>query len=264
MKPLPSSICVLAVVGLAACSNSGGSTTLPSSVPTTLPSSISVSFDQTVCDIRAQVLSIVGQIQASALPPIRILGIGARVIRNDDDRLVLIDEHGRRLEEIPSSELSRPDRADGSHTVAMFPALPDDARTLTLVVPGVVIKEGDEMLELELPVTDPIEARFGPYPVRIASAKISDDVRSGPGEPPKHGVEVRFGSAGWYDEGRVLHPERIRVGEIERSCGWGRGRDPEFLTLNVQLPEGTSAGSVTLLDPVLKIRGPWEIEFTRP
>ena len=204
------------------------------------------------------------EIEASALPPVRILAVGARVIRNDDDRLVLIDEHGRRLEEIPSSELSRPDRADGSHTVAMFPALPDDARTLTLVVPGMVIKEGDEMLELELPVTDPIEARFGPYPVRIASAKISDDVRSGPGEPPKHGVEVRFGSAGWYDEGRVLHPERIRVGEVERSCGWGRGRDPEFLTLNVQLPEGTSAGSVTLLDPVLKIRGPWEIAFPRP
>jgi hypothetical protein len=208
--------------------------------------------------------STVLEIEASALPPVRILAIGARVIRNDDDRLVLVDQHGRRLEEIPSSELSRPDRVDGSHTVAMFPALPDDAQSLTLVVPGVVIKEGDETLELELPVTEPTEARFGPYPVRIGSARISDEVRPGPGEPPRHGVEMRFGSAGWFDDGRVLYPERIRVGEIERFCGWGRGRDPEFLTLNVELPEGTSARSVTLVQPVVKVRGPWEIAFSRP
>jgi hypothetical protein len=208
--------------------------------------------------------STVLEIEASALPPVRILAIGARVIRNDDDRLVLVDQHGRRLEEIPSSELSRPDRVDGSHTVAMFPTLPHDAQTLTLVVPGVVIKEGEETLDLELPVTEPIEARFGPYPVRIGSARISDDVRPRPGEPPRHGVEMRFGAAGWFDDGRVLHPERIRVGEIERFCGWGRGRDPEFLTLNVELPEGTSARSVTLLQPVVKVRGPWEIAFSRP
>ncbi len=201
------------------------------------------------------------EIEAAALPPIQILAIGARVIRNDADRLVLVDEQGRRFEEIPSRNLSRPDRGDGRHSVAMFPALPADARKIALVVPGVVIKE-DQTLDLDLPVTELTEMRFGPYPVRIASAKLSDDVRSGPGEPLAHGVELKFGPAGWYDDGQVLHPERVRIGGTERFCGWGRGTDPTLLTLNVLLPNGTSAESLTLLDPIVKVRGPWEVRFS--
>ena len=202
------------------------------------------------------------EIEASAPPPIQILAIGARVIRNDADRLVLVDEQGRRFEEIPSRSLSRSDRVDGRHTVAMFPALPADARKIALVVPGVIVKEEDQTLDLDLPVTEPTEMRFGPYPVQIASAKLSDDVRSGPGEPLAHGVELKFGPAGWYNDGQVLHPERLRIGETDRYCGWGRGVDPTLLTLNVPLPAGTSAESVTLLDPIVKVRGPWEVRFS--
>jgi hypothetical protein len=70
MKRLLSSTCVLAIIGLVACSNSGNSATLPSTLPTTVPSSIAATVDQGVCDIRNQLLSIVTQIQAtSPLPP---------------------------------------------------------------------------------------------------------------------------------------------------------------------------------------------------
>ena len=165
------------------------------------------------------------EIEASAPPPIQILAIGARVIRNDADRLVLVDEQGRRFEEIPSRNLSRSDRADGRHTVAMFPALPADARKIAVVVPGVVIKEPDHTLDLDLPVTEPTEMRFGPYPVRIASAKLSDDVRSGPGEPPAHGVELKFG-AGRLVRRRASSSSRTRPdrrdGAILRMGTWRR------------------------------------------
>jgi hypothetical protein len=63
---------MLAAVGLAACSNSGTPTTIPSSLPTTLPSgvpsSVASAVGQQVCDIRDQILAMVGQIGASSLP----------------------------------------------------------------------------------------------------------------------------------------------------------------------------------------------------
>jgi hypothetical protein len=68
MKRLPSSMCVLAIVGLAACSNSSNSATLPSTLPTTIPSSIAATVDQKVCDLRNQVLSIFTQIQSTSPP----------------------------------------------------------------------------------------------------------------------------------------------------------------------------------------------------
>jgi hypothetical protein len=67
MKRLLSSISALAILSLAACSNSNTSTTLPSTIPTTIPSSIAATIDQQVCDIQAQALSIIGQIQATTL-----------------------------------------------------------------------------------------------------------------------------------------------------------------------------------------------------
>jgi hypothetical protein len=67
MKRLLSSIGVLAVVAFTACSDSGGSTPSPT-LPTTLPSSIAATVGQKVCDIQAQLVDIVGQLQGTTLP----------------------------------------------------------------------------------------------------------------------------------------------------------------------------------------------------
>ena len=68
MKHLRSLIVVVAITGMAACSNSTSPTTTPVTLPATLPSSIAATVGQQVCDIRDQLLAVVGQIQG-ATPP---------------------------------------------------------------------------------------------------------------------------------------------------------------------------------------------------
>jgi X-X-X-Leu-X-X-Gly heptad repeat protein len=68
MKHLRSLIVVVAITGLAACGDSNNPTTTPVTLPATLPSSIAATVGQQVCDIRDQLLAVVGQIQG-ATPP---------------------------------------------------------------------------------------------------------------------------------------------------------------------------------------------------
>jgi hypothetical protein len=209
--------------------------------------------------------STVLEVEAAAFPPTgAILGIGSEFIRNDDNVFVLVDEHRRRFAEQPSRYLAHGNRGDGSRTVAEFPRLPADSRQLTLIVPGVIVEETGMTLDLELPITDPLETHFGSYPVRIGSARVSDEVRFGMGEQPKHGLEVKFAPAGWFDGGRVIKPRRMTVDGVTKYFGWGRRADPEALTLTVPLDDGADVRMVTLIDGTVKVRGPWEIPFRRP
>jgi hypothetical protein len=239
---------------------------------TAAPRAIPIGAEQERHGITVRISSFVAtgsstilEVEATALPPLgTILGIGSEFVRNDDNVFVLVDEHRRRFVEQPSVDLANAGRADGSHTVAEFPQLPPDSRHLTLIVPSVVVEEPGITLELELPVTDPLETHFGSYPVRIGSARVSDEVRFGMGEQPKHGLEVKFAPAGWFDGGRVIRPRRMSVDGVTKYFGWGRRADPEALTLTAPLDDGADARMVTLIDGTVKVRGPWEIRFARP
>lgn len=245
---------------------------LSSIAETAVPRTVPIGAEQERHGITLKIASFVAtgsstalEVEAAALPPTgAILGIGSELIRNDDDVLVLVDEHRRRFVEQPSVDLANAGRADGSHTVAVFPQLPPDSRQLTLIVPGVVVEETGMTLELELPITDPLETHFGSYPVRIGSARVSDEVEFGMGEQGKHGLEVKFAPAGWFDGGRVIRPRRMTVDGVTKYFGWRRRADPEALTFTVPLESGVEAQLVTLMDGTVKIRGPWEIPFRRP
>lgn len=203
-------------------------------------------------------------IETTAAPPVRsILGIGAWMVRHGDERLTLVDEHGQRFEDVYDEDLPRPNPHDSRRTIATFPPLSSESRELTLVVPAVIVEESDSSLEVPLPVFAPTDAMFGRYPMTVRWADIVEDLRQAPGEAPARGVEVQLKLGSSNDERRVLRPSRINVDGVRN---WSYGLDyanPDGPVLKVRLPAGGSAKTVTLLDPVVEVRGPWEVRWRR-
>lgn len=90
-----------------------------------------------------------------------------------------------------------------------------------------------------------------------------DDLRPAPGEPLTRGVEVRFKTGAWQNDRQVLRPGAILA---DGARCWNFGFDhanPEALRLNVPLRDGVTAKTITFLDPVVRVRGPWEIPWRR-
>jgi len=205
------------------------------------------------------------ELDATWAPPIAAVhGIGAMLQRQGDDRLVLIDGQGRRYEEELSRESTQRPRDSASHTIAKFPRLPADATELTLMVPSVVVEESDATLEFTLPITDPREVRFGPYPMRLGPASLVQDLLEPPGKPPGYGLRFVLGPLSWHKDRRALRPMRISLDGVEhKGFGWGWHPDPDMKNFTVTLKPGVSPKTVTLARPMVSIRGPWEIRFAR-
>ena len=205
------------------------------------------------------------ELEATWTPPIAAIhGIGAMMQRQGDDRLVLIDGHGRRyVEELAHETVQRP-RDSSARTTAKFPPLPTDANELTLVVPSVVVEESDATLEFALPMTEAREVRFGPYRMRLGPASVADDLLEPPGQPPCYGLRFVLGPIGWHNDRRALRPMRISLDGVEhKEYGWGWHPDPDMRNFTVTLKPGGSPRTVTLARPMVSIRGPWEIRFER-
>lgn len=205
------------------------------------------------------------ELDATCTPPIAAIhGIGAMIQRQGDDRLVLIDGQGRRYEEELSRETVRNARDKGEHTTAKFPPLPTDATELTLIVPSVVVEESDATLEFTLPIHDAREVRFGPYPMRLGPASVTDDLLEPPGQPPGYGLRFVLGPVGSHEGRRALRPMRIVVDGVEnKGFGWGWHPEPDMRNFTVTLKPGASPKTVTLSRPMLSVRGPWKIDFER-
>ena len=203
------------------------------------------------------------EIDATSEPPIAAIhGIGAMMQRQGDDRLALVDRHGRRYDEELSRETTQRPFDKGEHTTAKFPPLPIDATELTLIVPSVVVEESNATLEFDLPVADAREANFGPYPMRLGPANLVDDLLEPPGMPPGYGLRFVLGPSGWHDDRRALRPMRISLDGVEhKQFGWGWHPDPDMRNITVTLKPGASPKTVTLARPMVSIRGPWEIRF---
>jgi hypothetical protein len=206
------------------------------------------------------------ELDATWTPPIvAIHGIGALMQRQGDDRLVLVDDQGRRYEEELSRETVRQPRERGEHTTAKFPALPADATDLTLIVSSVVVEESDATLEFAVPMNDSREVRFGAYPMRLGPATLTHDLLAPPGKPPEHGLRFVLGPIGWHQDRRALRPMRISVDGVEHK-GFGTGWHPEpgMTNFTVTLQPEASPTTVTLARPMVSVRGPWEIRFEQP
>ena len=206
--------------------------------------------------------AIVLDLEADAGPTVKAIEIGEWLLSHGKDGFALIDEDGRRLDELSMRGRMAMKRPGGGRTVVSFPRT--DSRALTLIVPAVVFQESDGSVELQLPIYAPTDLSFGRHPVRIRYANAVSDLPAAPGESPQPGIEVQLGSADWHEGRRVLHPGPVFVDGIHRGYSiTGRG-EPGFVSLNIPLADAASARTVTMRDPVVAVRGPWEIHFSRP
>jgi hypothetical protein len=203
-------------------------------------------------------------VEAVAGPPARsILAIGAwPTRRRAKDRLALIDGHGRRLDEITPAQ--RPHNwRQGDRTVATFPPLPSDSTHFTLLVPAIQVDESEGSVDVRLPIYAPTEMAFGRCLMTIRWADIVENMRTAPGAETTRGVEVQFRHASADEPRRVLRPGRVLVdGAATSSFGFDYA-DSEGPVMKVRLPPSATAKTLTLLDPIVEVRGPWEIRWRR-
>jgi hypothetical protein len=203
-------------------------------------------------------------VEAVAAPPARsILAIGGWPTRyRAKDLLGLIDGHGRRLDEITPAQ--RPHNwRQGNRTFAIFPPLPSDSTDWTLLVPAVQVAESEGSVDITLPIHAPTETVFGRCPMTIRWADIVEDMRSAPGEATTRGVEVHYRRTSADEPRRVLRPGRVLVdGAATSSFGFDYA-DSQGPVMKVRLPASGMATTLTLLDPVVEVRGPWEVRWRR-
>jgi len=207
------------------------------------------------------------ELETEAPGPVSVRAIGALLQRQGRDRLVLIDAGGRRYEEELSRDTVARPTDSPMRSAAKFPALPPDvAGYLTLVVSSVVVQEDDATLDFTPPVTAPRDVMFGRYPMVLRSAAFADDLISPPGQPPAKGLRVALGPKDPESPRRVVGPTAIAVDGVERPCGWGYGwhPDPGFSNYTLDLDANAPPKNITLLRPIVRVAGPWEIRFALP
>ena len=202
---------------------------------------------------------LVLEVRADAGPTVNAIEIGGRFLRGTDG-FALIVEGGDRLHELSMRERMGM-RRSGS-TVVSFPRI--DSRSLTLVVPAIVVQESEGTLELDLPIYAPTDLMFGPHPVRIRYASAVDALPTAPGEAARPGVEIQFGDATWHDDRRVLRPGPVFVDGSHVDWSVTDRVEPGMMSLNIPMADGASARKVTMRQPIIAVRGPWEIAFRRP
>ena len=203
--------------------------------------------DRTVVDVRA-----------TATPSAKSIEIGEWPIGQSREAFALIDHDGSRMEELSMRDRMQMKRS--GTTVVAFPRT--DSRALTLVVAAVVVQESEGTLELELPILAPTDLFFGPHPVRIRYASAVDALPTMPGEAARPGIEVQFGPARWHDERRVLFPGPVLVDGVYAGHGTTGHAEPGGVTVGIPLADPTSARKVTMREPVVAVRGPWEVRFS--
>jgi len=206
------------------------------------------------------------ELLATSTKFVGVRGIGAMMQRDGKDRLALVDGDGRRYEEELSRETMTRPTDDPGRSTAKFPALPADATELMLTIPAVVVEEDDATLDVTPPVTARRDVMFGRYPMVLASAVFADDLLAPPGQPPGKGLRVALGAKDLESPRRVVGLSAIAIDGKERRWGWGHGwhPDPGFTNYTLDVEAGAPPVKITLLRPIVRVAGPWEIRFALP
>jgi hypothetical protein len=152
-------------------------------------------------------------------------------------------------------------------TLAIFQPIHPDARWIELAVPYVMVEERVETDAVALPITTPVDASLGRYPIRILGTSIhgSAKARAVAQHAPRLGVDLDLG--GWHGDRRVVLPGQPIVDGMEHGVSYGPRwldpRQPEPIDL-LYLSGGRAleATSLAFARPTIQVRGPWRIGFS--
>jgi len=196
------------------------------------------------------------------------MGIGGyHNLRLDGTALILRDQTGAQYRELV--ETARARRAVFDRDFAVFEPLSSEARSLELAVPYVFVEEARGSFEIELPVDAPASGLFGTCLVRVLSVHTviaAPEVHNPMYRTRSLGAQIDAG--GWQGERRLLLPARLLVDRAPSGIRLAKGIDcvaPEPVDYFEAADEGPStARTLTLLGPIVQVRGPWSVRFARP
>lgn len=181
--------------------------------------------------------------------------------RTVSEKLTLRDQDGRTYEENEPTP-QRPRDPSGRTDVAVFPALPPDARELELTVDYVIVEEAGGRVDVATTAPTPSSHQFGSYPVRVVSmgvgARPPELPEAIPWEP---GLRVVLDLGDWEGDRRLLEAGRLLADA--QDYGWRGSAVAERWAQDREIPvrDPASVAIVTLLYPVVQVRGPWVISF---
>jgi hypothetical protein len=184
---------------------------------------------------------------------------GLQSMRHGPTALRLRDDKGREYEELPPEQM--PGRTMGEE-LGVFGAIADDAKSLELEVPFVYVSEQLTKVEVALPVTAPVEATLGPYPIRVLPTGEAPDSLRRRNFGPALSIPLDLG--GWQGDRRIIYPMRVQIDGQDRGVGYGNGinaADPTPVETIEIRPEPTDPKTMTLSGGTIQIRGPWRVRF---
>lgn len=197
------------------------------------------------------------------------LGVVQEIRRSDyPGYLELRDERGRTYRERqPPPRASWRNAAGPLTGDVLLPPLADDARSGTLIVPFVKLRESGGTATLRVPIASRPAGELIPldiplavngYAFRVIGATLVDD------RGPKILLKVDLGE--WREGRKLIEPgwaeiDGQRVGEASR---WGGDVNQAFeITVRPPTPVGDEV-VITFHEPIVAVQGPWEIDVPLP
>ena len=197
------------------------------------------------------------------------LGVVQEIRRSDyPGYLELRDEHGQTYRERqPPPRASWRNAAGPLTSDILLPPLSDDARSGTLIVPFVKLREPGGAATLRVPIASRPAGELIPldiplivngYAFRVIGATLVDD------RGPKVLLKVDLGE--WHEGRKLIEPgwaeiDGQRVGDANR---WGGDVSQAFeITIRPPTPVGDEV-VITFHEPIVAVQGPWAVDVPLP
>lgn len=220
--------------------------------------------------VAADPLGLGVQLTARADPALGVV----RGLRPDAARggLVLRDDHGRQYPERQPDLDGHPADADGVLTAgALFPPPAADARVATLTVPFVIVQEATGTATVRVPVAGyragdrlPVadDVAIGPYHLRVTDVTLAQDNKG------HWRLWFTLDPGDWSPDGRKLVGPGFAAVDGGAPVGCGatmQGDVSQEIRRCVELPDGADHDvTVTFRQPVVAVRGPWDLDVPLP
>ena len=185
-------------------------------------------------------------------------------------RLTLHDEQGHLwTERQPSGNRQQQPQGNGVTDQALFPALPGGITKATLTVPFVKVEQLGPQATLRVPIAGrqigeqfpvPGDIELGGFHIRVTNITLAEDNKGN----PRLWLDLDGGD--WSAEQKLIEFGAVSTDNGDPAwCGASnRGDVSQIFRLCVSPRDYTGAVTITFRNPVVAIRGPWEVEVPIP